>query len=165
MWAIFDNQIKTILMSSFVGDYICKVDVKGRLILPSAFKKQMHTDAQDQFVVKKDIYEDCLVLYPMDEWKRMVEILRKKLNPYNKTHKQFLRGFYMDTAELVLDSNNRLTIPKKILSKINIGGDLKLVAQDDKIEIWNPSTYDKNFDEQQFQTLADQLFGQAETDH
>jgi len=150
-------------MSSFIGDYNCKVDAKGRLILPSAFKKQVSSTANEQFVVKKDIYEDCLVLYPMDEWKRMVEILRSKINPYNKAHKQFLRGFYMDTAEISLDSNNRLTIPKKILSKIKIEKELKLVAQDDKIEIWNPETYDKNFDENQFQDLADSIFGQLES--
>ena len=151
-------------MSSFIGDYICKVDAKGRLILPSAFKKQVSPDAHEQFVVKKDIYEDCLVLYPMDEWTRMVEVLRKKLNPYNKAHKQFLRGFYMDTAELSLDGSNRLTIPKKILSKIETGKELKLVAQDDKIEIWNPETYDQNFDEAQFQDLAEDIFGQLESE-
>ena len=146
-------------MSSFVGDYNCKVDAKGRLILPSAFKKQMSSDADERFVIKKDIYEDCLVLYPMDEWTRMVEVLRKKLNPYNKAHKKFLRGFYMDTAELTLDSNNRITIPKKILSKIEVQKELKLVAQDDKIEVWNPVTYEKDFDESQFQELAEEIFG------
>lgn len=146
-------------MSSFIGDYSCKVDAKGRLILPSAFLRQLSAEAKDQFVVKKDIYESCLVLIPMDEWTRMVELLRKKLNPYNKTHKQFLRGFYMDTAELSLDSNGRLTIPKNILSKIEVESDLKLVAQDDKIEIWNPDTYKKQFDEQQFQDIANQIFG------
>ncbi len=151
-------------MSSFIGDYNCKVDAKGRLILPSAFKKQISLDAREQFVVKKDIYEDCLVLYPMDEWDRMVEVLRKKLNPYNKAHKKFLRGFYMDTAELTLDSNNRLTIPKKILSKIEVQKELKLVAQDDKIEVWNPVTYDKNFDEEQFQELAENIFGQDDSE-
>lgn len=151
-------------MSSFIGDYNCKVDAKGRLILPSAFKKQVSSDAHERFVVKKDIYEDCLVLYPMDEWIRMVEVLRKKLNPYNKAHKQFLRGFYMDTAELSLDSNNRLTIPKKVLSKISVEKELKLVAQDDRIEIWNPVIYDKNFDELKFQELAEDIFGQTELD-
>lgn len=151
-------------MSSFIGDYNCKIDAKGRLIFPSAFKKQVNPEAKEHFVVKKDIYEDCLVLYPMDEWERMVEILRKKLNPYKKTHKQFLRGFYMDTAEISLDSNNRLTIPKKILSKISVEKELKLVAQDDKIEIWNPETYNKNFDELQFQDLAEDIFGQSDID-
>ncbi|MBN2669707.1 MAG: cell division/cell wall cluster transcriptional repressor MraZ [Bacteroidales bacterium] len=146
-------------MSSFIGDYICKVDAKGRIVLPASFKKQLDEAANDTFVIKKDIYEDCLVLHPKDEWQRMVDLLRQKLNPYNKTHKQFLRGFFMDTAELVLDSQNRLTIPKNILAKITWKQNLKLVAQDDKIEVWNPETYQKSFDENQFQDIANQLFG------
>ncbi len=147
-------------MSSFIGDYTCKIDSKGRLILPSAFKKQIAPEALNQFVIKKDIYEACLVLIPKDEWQRMVEILRKKLNPYNKSHKQFLRGFYTDTAEINLDSNNRITIPKNILNKIEVGKELKLVAQDDKIEIWNPETYEASFNEEEFQNIAQNIFNE-----
>jgi len=55
-------------MSSFIGDYICKTDVKGRIVLPAAFKRQIGKDANNLFVIKKDIYEQCPVLYPMDEW-------------------------------------------------------------------------------------------------
>src|SRR6266568_2290060 len=51
-------------MIIFIGDYTCKIDVKGRVLLPAAFKKQMPAAAQDKFVIKKDIYENCLVLYP-----------------------------------------------------------------------------------------------------
>ncbi len=112
-------------MSSFIGDYICKVDSKGRLVMPSNFIKQVAPEALNQFVIKKDIYEECLVLIPKDEWQRMVAVLRAKLNPYNKSHKQFLRGFYADTAELSLDANNRITIPKNILGKIAVEKELK----------------------------------------
>jgi MraZ protein len=49
-------------MATFIGDYTCKVDVKGRIILPVAFKKQMPADAQDHFVVRKDIFDNCLAL-------------------------------------------------------------------------------------------------------
>jgi len=94
----------------------------------------------------------------------MVAILRKKLNPYNKKHKQFLRGFFMDTVEISLDANSRITIPKKLLQKITKEKELQLVAQDDRIEIWNPDVYTKNFDENQFQELADELFGKSEDD-
>ncbi len=149
-------------MSSFIGDYICKVDSKGRLVMPSNFIKQVAPEALNQFVIKKDIYEECLVLIPKDEWQRMVAVLRAKLNPYNKSHKQFLRGFYADTAELSLDANNRITIPKNILGKIAVEKELKLVAQDDKIEIWNPTTYASSFDEKTFREIAENIFNDEE---
>jgi len=99
-----------IVMTTFIGDYTAKVDAKGRIVLPSAFKKQLDPAANERFVVKKDVFEKCLVLFPMDEWERQVAIIRSKLNPYNKEHNRFLRGFYKVTAELALDSNNRILI-------------------------------------------------------
>ena len=55
-------------MSTFIGDYPCKIDVKGRIILPAAFKKQMPSDAEDRFVVRKDVFENCLILYSSEDW-------------------------------------------------------------------------------------------------
>ena len=80
-------------MATFIGDYTCKVDVKGRIILPMAFKKQMPADAQDHFVVRKDIFENCLVLYAIEDWNRQLEKIRKKVNPYNREQNMFLRNF------------------------------------------------------------------------
>ncbi len=88
-------------MATFIGDYPCKVDAKGRIILPAAFKKQMPPAAQDHFVVRKDIFENCLVLYSIDDWNRQLEKIRKKMNPYNREHNMFLRNFFKGTADLV----------------------------------------------------------------
>ncbi|NJO91343.1 MAG: hypothetical protein HC831_22060 [Chloroflexia bacterium] len=65
-------------MHSFIGDYTCKIDPKGRVLLPSAFKKQMPEDSRDTFVIKKDIYEKCLILYTIDEWEKQNALLREK---------------------------------------------------------------------------------------
>jgi len=73
-------------MATFLGDYPCKVDVKGRIILPVAFKKQMPADAQDHFVVRKDFFDNCLVLFTIEDWNKQLEKIRKKLNPYNREH-------------------------------------------------------------------------------
>ena len=94
-------------MTIFIGDYTCKIDAKGRVMLSAAFKKQMPKAAQDKFVIKKDIYEKCLVLFPMDEWERQNQLIRQNINPYNKEHAQFLREYYKDTADVELDANNR----------------------------------------------------------
>ena len=52
-------------MITFIGEYTCKVDAKGRIMLPSAFKKQLPAAAQEKFVVKRDVFENCLVMYPI----------------------------------------------------------------------------------------------------
>jgi MraZ protein len=130
-------------MATFIGDYTCKVDVKGRIILPAAFKKQMPADAQDHFVVRKDIFEKCLVLFAIEDWNRQLVKIRKKLNPFNREQNMFLRNFFKGTAELSLDNNNRILVPKKLMDLIGADRDVVLAGQDGRIEIWAADIYDK----------------------
>jgi len=147
-------------MTSFIGDYLVKIDSKGRALLPSAFKKQMPVTAGDRFVIKKDIYEKCLILYTMDEWERQNEILRSKLNPYNKKHSQLLRAYYRGTAEVTLDGNNRLLIPKRLMELAEIEKEVYMSGQDKKIEIWAKDIYESNaLDEDTFADLAEDILG------
>jgi MraZ protein len=147
-------------MATFIGDYPCKVDVKGRIILPAAFKKQMPAAAQDHFVVRKDIFENCLVLYAIDDWNRQLEKIRKRINPYNREHNMFLRNFFKGTAELFLDSNNRMLIPKRLLDVIGAERDVVLAGQDGRIEIWSASVYETiEMPAEDFASLAEKLMG------
>ncbi len=145
-------------MSAFIGDYTCKVDSKGRVLLPSAFVKQLPAKGQDRFVVKKDIFENCLVLYPMDEWEYQNKLIRSKINPYKKDHNTFLRNFFRGTAELLLDSNNRLLIPKRLLTVVGIDKDVVMAGQDSKIEIWSKEDYAAlGAGEDEFANLAERI--------
>lgn len=145
-------------MGAFIGDYSCKVDVKGRVLLPSAFIKQLPVMSQGRFVIKKDIFEKCLVLYPMNEWEYQTKLIRGKINPYKKEHNIFLRNFYKGTAELVLDSNNRLLIPRRLLEEARIERDLIMAGQDSKIEIWLKENYeDQSFVDDEFARLAEKI--------
>jgi MraZ protein len=147
-------------MATFIGDYACKVDVKGRIILPMAFKKQMPADAQDHFVVRKDIFENCLVLYAIEDWNRQLDKIRKKINPYNREHNMFLRNFFKGTAELSLDNNNRMLVPKRLMELIGAVRDVVLAGQDGRIEIWSASGYDKiDMPADDFADLAEKLMG------
>lgn len=141
-------------MAGFIGEYPCKVDPKGRILFPSALKKQLHGDG-DGFVVKKDLFEKCLVLYTMEEWNRQNELIREKLNAFNKDHNRFLRGFYRGTAELSIDANSRMLFPKRLLDEIGVDKDIVLSGQDSKIEIWAKEVYDGiEEDEADFALLA-----------
>ncbi|MCX7862301.1 MAG: division/cell wall cluster transcriptional repressor MraZ [Bacteroidales bacterium] len=147
-------------MITFIGDYPCKVDSKGRILLPAAFKKQMGERVIDRFVVKKAIFEKSLWLYPYEEWERQISILRSKINPYNRAHAEFLREFFKGTAEITLDNNNRLLIPKRLLEWASIHTDVVLVGQDDKIVIWDKQSYDKQtLSDEDFAALAEKILG------
>lgn len=154
-------------MITFIGDYTCRLDNKGRVLLPAAFIKQMaqmpvagKVGVQDRFVIKKDIFETCLLLYPMDEWQRQNEILRNNTNPFNREHNKFLRGFFKGIAELSLDANNRLLIPKRLLDEINADREIVMAGQFGKIEIWSKTMYDSvESGDERFATLAEKIMG------
>lgn len=147
-------------MTTFIGEYNCKVDSKSRIVLPSSFKKQLANEAMDKFVIKKDIFESCLVLYPMDEWQTQVELIRKKLNRYNREHSKFLRNFFYGMAELALDNMNRLLLPKRLIQQISINQEVILLGQDEKIEIWPLETYgQQSMGQDDFATLAERILG------
>ncbi|NSW44752.1 MAG: division/cell wall cluster transcriptional repressor MraZ [Bacteroidales bacterium] len=150
-------------MITFIGDYPCKVDSKGRILMPAAFKKQMGDKVIDRFVVKKSIFEKSLMLYPYDEWERQITILRSKINPYNRAHSEFLREFFKGTAEITLDNNSRLLIPKRLLDWANITTDVILAGQDDKIMIWDKHSYEsQTLTDEEFASLAEKILGNNE---
>ncbi len=147
-------------MTTFIGDYNCKVDEKGRVTFPSMLKKQLGVVSEGRFVVKKDIFEQCLVLFSIEEWERQNTLIRDRINPYNKEHNKFLRNFYRGSAEIVLDGNNRMLIPKRLLDLANISKEAILAGQDGKIEIWSKELYEtaeQKHDD--FAALAEKIMG------
>lgn len=147
-------------MATFIGDYSCKIDAKGRLIFPSAFKKQMQATDDDHFVVRRDIFEQCLVLYTSGDWEEQMNRIRSRINPYKREHNMFLRNFFKGTAELALDSSNRLLIPRRLIEVAGINKEVVLAGQDGRIEIWAGERYDKiDMPVDDFAELAEKLMG------
>ena len=147
-------------MITFIGDYQCKLDVKGRVTLPSAFRKLLNGDSEGRCVLRKNLYDNCLDLYPLQMWERQIELIRSKVNPFNKKHAIFLREFYRGTAEIQIDSNGRLLIPKKFFDFGGFKKEITIVGQDEKIEIWDAESYEKSvLSKEDFANFANDILG------
>jgi MraZ protein len=143
-------------MLGFIGEYECKVDVKGRLLFPAGLRKQLQPADGESFVVNKG-FEKCLMLYPKSVW----EARRKpidELNPYVKKNRDFKRAFYNGAREVGLDSNARLLLPKTLMDYAGMKKELILFAHGDEIEIWDKKEYDK-IDSANFSDLAEEVLG------
>ena len=149
-------------MTQLIGEYICKLDAKGRLNVPSALKKQIPTEAQEKFVVNRG-FENCLVLYPQNEWDKVVAKIQK-LNPYKKENREFQRRFHRGATQLELDSSSRLNLPNGLLPHAGIKKEVVLFAHINKIEIWDKAAYDAMFNESDddFAELAESVMGQLD---
>ena len=152
-------------MITFIGDYTGKLDSKGRITFPSAFKRQMKDYVHEGFVLKRDIFEKCLILYPMKEWERQNQIIINKTNPYNPEHSRFLRMFYSGTVEVSLDSNSRMLIPRRLMEYAGINSNVVMFGHYGKIEIWSEELYEKaSRADDEFAGLAAKILGGSD-DH
>ncbi|MCI4671741.1 MAG: division/cell wall cluster transcriptional repressor MraZ [Bacteroidia bacterium] len=149
-------------MISLIGEYDCKLDAKGRFLMPAGLRKQLPEGQQDEFVVNKGL-DKCLVLYPIPVWEEELKRLQSR-NQYVKKNRAFLRMFLNGATRITLDGNGRLLLPKRLIGGVEISKEIKLVAQIDKVEIWDSGTYDNWMDnpEFDFEELAEEVMGDME---
>jgi MraZ protein len=133
-------------MTFFTSEYESKLDPKGRLVLPARIKSQLPvsgSEGDSQELVIRRGFEQCLVLYPMVEFKKVFSKI-SGLNEFNEEYRKLQRNFLSGVITVELDGNGRFLIPKNMLSYAQIDKDALLVGMGNKVEVWNPAVYEKH---------------------
>jgi MraZ protein len=148
-------------MSHFLGEFDCKLDTKGRMMIPSGLKKQLPEADKEGLVINRG-FEKHLVIYTRKEWDKIVDDL-SKLNQYEKRTREFIRYFTRGASELSLDASGRVLLPKALLEYAGINADVVLACQFNKIEVWAQDAYDAQMDNEpeNFANLAEEVMGNA----
>lgn len=145
----------------FIGDYTGNVDAKARVIIPSQFRK--NCKGTELFVIKRNVYEKALDLYPLEAWKEEVARFTAKLNPYNRLHTTLIREFYRGVAEVSLDSSGRILLPKRLMEYASIEKKVIVAGVGDKITIWDEATYEaQELSQDAFEDLLSKELGNVE---
>ena len=152
-------------MNTLIGTYECKVDAKGRLMLPVAFKKQLASVTENGFVLKRAVFQPCLELYPMQEWESMMQNVNK-LNRVKKKNNDFIRRFTAGVKSVDWDVSGRLLIPKDLVGFAGITKEIVVTSAVNIIEIWDKTEYEKAIDDaaNDFADLAEEVMGQDDAD-
>ncbi len=148
-------------MSNLVGEYECKLDTKGRFLFPAGLKRQLDPAALESFMLNRG-FENCLTLYPLNEWDKLSARLRK-LNLFVAKNREFMRKFHNGATPVKLDNNGRVLLPKNLMKDAGLQKELVLFAYADRIELWDKATY-KNMISQagdDFAALAEEVMGTA----
>lgn len=153
-------------MNSLIGTYDCKVDIKGRLMLPSGIKKQLLPILENGFVLRRSVFQPCLELYPMEEWQLLMGKMNK-LNKFKKKNNDFIRRFSAGAKIVDIDANGRLLIPKDLTVFAGITKDVVISPSINIIEIWDKDKYEQAIDDAtgDFADLAEEVMGQDDDDH
>lgn len=146
-------------MSYLLGEYECKVDAKGRFMLPSGLKKQLSEDDQERFVINRG-FENNLTLYPYSEWTKISQEVNS-LNLYSKKNRDFVRYFSRGASEVFPDTAHRLLLPKSLLDYASIDKDIVLFAYGHRVEIWAKEAYEAMMgrEPEDFSSLAEEVMG------
>jgi len=152
-------------LNTIIGTYECKVDAKGRVLLPAPLKKQLTDSLNDGFVLKRSVFQPCLELYPMAEWNLMMQKINK-LNRFVKKNNDFIRRFTAGVKVVEIDNLGRLLIPKDLVAFGNISKDLVLSSAVNIVEIWDKDLYEKSIsgDDVDFADLAEDVMGNINDD-
>ena len=128
----------------FLGNIEAKTDTKGRAFLPATFRKILQAAGEERLVMRKDIHQPCLVLYPESVWNEQMDALRQRLNRWNKQHQQVFRQYVSEVEVLTLDGNGRFLISKRYQKLAAIEQDIKFIGMGDTIEIWSKQLIDQS---------------------
>jgi len=129
----------------FLGNIEAKTDAKGRVFLPAVFRKVLQASGEENLVLRRDIFQQCLVLYPESVWNEQMDELRSRLSRWNSAHQQIFRQFVSDVELLTLDGNGRFLLPKRYMQMAQIEQSVKFIGMGDTIEIWSSSLAEKPF--------------------
>ncbi|MGV3630044.1 MAG: division/cell wall cluster transcriptional repressor MraZ [Bacteroidota bacterium] len=126
-------------MAGLVGEFEVRLDEKGRFLFPSGLRKQLSPAAQENFMLNKG-FEECLTLYPMNEWEKLSAKL-SKMNLFKPKNRMFYRLFHQGAKAIALDSAGRVLIPVTHMERVGLKKDAMLIAYNDRIEIWDKTKY------------------------
>ena len=130
-------------MVRFTSEYNCKIDGKGRLVLPARLKTALPETGENTLMLMQG-FEPCLLLFPMMEFHKVYSKI-VGLDELKKEDRNIQRNFFRRSVEVELDTAGRVLIPKNMIEAVKIDKDVKVIGAGNKIEIWNPEVFDKYF--------------------
>ena len=146
-------------MKPLTGQYDCKLDAKGRFLMPSGLRKQLPEDEQSEFVVNRGL-EKCLVIYPRRVWDSMMEKIYAR-NQFIEKNRRFARRFTAGSKEISLDGSDRINLPKALMEYASLDKEIVLLCLYNRIELWDREAFEAtlDIDDDDFADLAEEVMG------
>jgi MraZ protein len=132
----------------FRGNHPTRVDEKGRLKIPSEFKRVIDEKYAQKFYITS--FDGIVAqVYPFEEWERIEQKLAA-LSTFNPTKKKFLNrtNYYGQVVEM--DGQGRLLVPQILRESAQIRGEVAVLGNLTYLEVRNLEAFRKEIDEQAF---------------
>ena len=123
----------------FAGEYLCKVDEKGRFIVPSPIREQIESGGQAVVFLKG--LEQSLLIYSTKEWEQVLERTKSSLD--EDQSRLFMHFVVSEAGTSELDKAGRILIPGRLRKMVPVDEDQEmiLIGLYHRLELWNPSEW------------------------
>ena len=123
----------------FAGEYLCKLDEKGRFIVPSPMRERLEAAGNSVIFLKGP--EQSLWVYPMAEWEKVLERTKTKLD--EEQSRLFMHFVVSEAGTSDVDRAGRILIPGRLrkLVPVDEEQEIILVGLYNHMEVWNPAEW------------------------
>ena len=137
----------------FIGEYRHNLDSKGRIIIPSKFRDELHST----FVLARGL-DSCLTIYSIEQWNKMFEEINK-LPTTKKNARSYVRMLTSTASECTPDNQGRIQIPSFLSKPVNITKECVVIGANNHVEIWDKATWDAYYQDasNNFEEIAENL--------
>ena len=123
-------------LNTFTGEFSYTVDAKGRVNIPSKFRKVLSVDNEDTFVITRGM-DPCVWVYPIVVWQNIENDL-KSLSSLSAINRTFVRNTVRYATPLTYDGQGRIQLTNNLINYAELGKRTLIIGMVNKIEIWNP---------------------------
>ncbi|MGA2976078.1 MAG: division/cell wall cluster transcriptional repressor MraZ [Spirochaetia bacterium] len=139
------------------GEFRCSLDEKGRLLIPA----RMRSEVAGNLVILTRGVENCLWLFPPEEWKSFSEKLIGSTSLFQEESRLIQRRMIAPAQETEIDKSGRIVIPPTLREYADLKKDCIILGIKKYIEIWSETSYQAYLEtnEAKFKEAAEKLGG------
>ncbi len=136
------------------GEYSHNIDTKGRLIVPA----KMRDDLGENFVITKG-HEDCLYVYPEDEWEDFQARMNKLPITTNENARDLVYHYMGSATDGDVDKQGRTLIPQNLRRFASLDKEVVFIGMGKRAEIWDRAKWEEKnaIADKNFAAIAKQL--------
>jgi MraZ protein len=139
------------------GEFRCSLDEKGRLLIPS----RMRTEVAGNVVILTRGVENCLWMFPPEEWKTFSEKLIGSTSLFQEESRLIQRRMIAPAQETEIDKAGRIVVPPTLREYADLKKDCLILGLKKYMEIWSEASYQDYLKENEakFKEAAEKLGG------
>ena len=120
----------------FKGTYQHRIDPKGRLPIPAAFRRALG----DAPSVVATVLDQCLAVYPASEWARL-EAQLAALPAFSRQVKALTRLLTSRAVDCEIDVQGRILLPLPLRQAVELDRDATVIGVLNRFEVWSPDVW------------------------